>query len=139
MENFDKSNNGMPPEESKLFTLFLYVIITLWCNNMNKNENTNERTLVDEDDLEDFLDDFIAEMPLEVLQEVRRQDIASGEDTEIIDKAIAERKRRDFDIYLEEEKERKQQEAEDRKWKKMNRRSKLIGFIFGLSIGKKKK
>ncbi len=44
--------------------------------NKEKINESKEYTLVDDEGIEDFLDDFIADMPLEVLEEVRKQDIA---------------------------------------------------------------
>ena len=102
---------------------------------MKEIENESEYTLVDDEGLEDVLDDFIAEMPIEVLEEVRKQDIANGEDTEIIDKAILERKRRDEIIQQEQER----QEAEQKKWKKIHRRAALYGLLNGLSNSKSNK
>lgn len=104
-----------------------------------KKENESEYTLVDDDGIEDFLDDFIADMPLEILEEVRKQDIAAGEDTEIIDKAIRERKRRDKIIQQEQESQRKIEEAEQKKWRKIHRRAALYGLLNGLSNSKSNK
>ena len=99
------------------------------------DDGSKEHLLIDGDGIEDFLDDFIADMPLEVLEEVRKQDIAAGEDTEIIDKAIRERKRRDEIIRQEQER----QEAEQKKWKKIHRRAALYGLLNGLSNSKSNK
>ena len=106
---------------------------------MKEIENESEYTLVDDEGLEDVLDDFIAEMPIEVLEEVRKQDIAAGEDTEIIDKAIRERKRRDEIIQQEEERQRRIEEKEKKKWKKIHRRAALYGLLNGLSNSKSNK
>ena len=85
--------------------------------------------------LEETLDDFIASMPLEVLEAVRKQDVANGDDTEIMDKAITERKRRDEIIRREQERQQKLQEAEERKWRKRYRRAAFFGLLSGLFEG----
>lgn len=83
----------------------------------------------------DYLDDFIAGMPLEVLEAVRKKDIANGDDTEIMDKAIAERKRRDEAIRKEQERQQRLQEAEERKWRKRYREAAFFGLLSGLFDG----
>jgi hypothetical protein len=98
-------------------------------------EETEGYTWTIGEGLEEALDDFIAGMPLEVLEAVRQQDIANGDDTEIMDKAIAERKRRDEVIRKEQERQQRLQEAEERKWRKRYRRAAFFGLLSGLFDG----
>ena len=62
-------------------------------------------------------------------------DVANGDDTEIMDKAIAERKRRDEVIRKEQERQQKLQEAEERKWRKRYRRAAFFGLLSGIFDG----
>lgn len=100
-----------------------------------KEYESEENSMTIGEGLEEALDDFIAGMPLGILEEVRRQDIANGDDTEIIDKAIAKRKRKNEIIRMEQEKQRKIQEAEERKWRKRYRRAAFFGLLYGLFDG----
>ena len=98
-------------------------------------EETGSYTWTIGEGLEETLDNFIAGMPLEVLEAVRKQDIENGEDTEIMDKAIAERKRRDEAIRREQERQQRLQEAEERKWRKRYRRAAFFGLLSGIFDG----
>jgi hypothetical protein len=102
-------------------------------NDIELEDESEEYTMTIGEGLEDALDDYIASFPSEVLEAVRQQDIANGDDTEIIDKAIAERKIRDKSIRKEQEKQQKLQEAEERERKKKYRRAALFGILSGLN------
>jgi hypothetical protein len=107
-------------------------------NDTELEDESEEYTGTIGEGLEDALDEYIAGFPLEVLEAVRQQDIACGDDTDIIDKAIAERKIRDKNICKEQETQQKLQEAEDRKRRKKYRRAALFGILSGLNKSKTK-
>lgn len=92
----------------------------------NKDE---EHSLVVDDALEEILDNYIAEFPLPILEMARDKNIECGDSTEIIDKAINERKQRDEIIRKELLKQQSIQEEITRKNKKIVRRAVFLGFL----------
>lgn len=70
---------------------------------------------IDDSGVYDVLDNYFASMPREVLEQVRNDDIERGENTEIIDKAIAERKKRDEDEKLRQISNEIKEQKQERK------------------------
>ena len=71
------------------------------------------------------VDDTLASLDINTLEKVREELIKKGEDTELIDKAIIERKRRD-EIIKEKNKEH------DKEMRKLSRMALLSGLFGGL-------
>lgn len=86
---------------------------------------------IDDSNIFDYLDETFANVDISILEKVRQENIKNNEDTEIIDKAIKERKRRDEEII----KEKKQEELEERKWRKRYRRATFFGLLSGIFDG----
>ena len=63
-------------------------------------------TKVDEEKVFDVIDAYIESLPKEVLEKVRQIDIEEGRDTEIIDKAL-KNKREKLQVELDEAKQKK--------------------------------
>lgn len=101
----------------------------------SKNETVSAHYTIDDSGVFKAIDETLANIDISILEQARQNDINNGESTEILDKAIAERKRRDEAIRKEQERQQKIQEAEDRKWRKKYRRAGLFGFFSGLFGG----
>lgn len=79
---------------------------------------TKEKTYtIDESVVYSTIDETLANLDITVLEKVRQESIKNGESTEILDKAIEERKKRDKLIKEE---------------KSLNKGIGLLGFISGL-------
>lgn len=63
--------------------------------------------IIDDTQFFNYIDEYLANIDLSVLEKAREESIKKGESTEIIDKAIKERKRRDTLIKEEQEKRKK--------------------------------
>lgn len=87
---------------------------------MNNNEELNDSFIFDE------IDDTLASLDSSFLKKARKEIIKNNGDTEVIDKAIEERKRRDKII-----------EKEERQNKKIIRDAAIIGIASGLISNKK--
>lgn len=87
---------------------------------MNNNEELNDSFIFDE------IDDTLASLDSSFLKKARKEIIKNNGDTEVIDKAIEERKRRDKII-----------EKEERQNKKIIRDAAIIGIASGLIPNKK--
>lgn len=101
----------------------------------NENKSISAHYTIDDSRVFKAIDETLANVDISILEQARQNDINNGESTEILDKAITERKRRDEAIHKEQERQQKIQEAEDRKWRKRYRRAGLFGFLSGLFGG----
>lgn len=80
---------------------------------------------IDDSELFDFIDETLANVDVSILEKARRKGIKKGESTEILDKAIKERKRRDKLIKKEQE----------RKSRKLFKKAAFFGLLSGLFSG----
>lgn len=96
--------------------------------NSNDNEETTTTYTFDDSFVFDAIDEKLAQMPIEVLRKAKEENIKNGESTEIIDKAINERTKRD-------EKVKKEQEE----IKRATRRGIMGGILSGLFSSNKSK
>lgn len=88
-------------------------------NDVHKFENQKYPEYSDE--VFDDLDNYIENLPLELLEEARERQLISGEDTEILDKAISNKK-----IQIKKEKELNKKNI------KLMKKAAIHGFIEGL-------
>ena len=94
----------------------------------------------DSDELFDYLDDLMASQDLSVLEKAKEQCIKDGTPTDVIDKAINERKRRDKialkhrvkDALKEGIHESIENRKRNKRYRKMIRRAIFSGFFSGL-------
>lgn len=78
------------------------------------------------DKIIDRLDNILASLPIDVLEEYKKNNLEDGNDVSMFDKAIEEKKRREQELY--------RQKA---KWRKRARRVALFSFLAGVFEGLK--
>ena len=104
-------------------------------NMKEENDIIKASFTVDDSPIFDALDNYFASLPLNVLEEARKQNIENGEDTEIIDKTIKERIRKDAELKKTQEKIVEKERQYQREKRKAIRKSILAG-IFSSFIDK---
>lgn len=77
-------------------------------------------TKINEEKIFEFIDTYIESLPKEVLEKVRQMDIEEGRDTEIIDKAL---------------KNKREKEKQKKKEKKEMKNKMVDAFVLGLLNG----
>lgn len=87
---------------------------------------------IDDSPMFDALDNYFANLPLNALEEARKQMIENNEDTGIIDKAIKERKRIDDEIKNKQEHSRNNEQQFQPKAKKSVRKTIFDGIFSNL-------
>ena len=98
-------------------------------NMKEENDIIKASFTVDDSPIFDALDNYFASLPLNVLEEARKQNIENGEDTEIIDKAIKERIRKDSELKKTQEKIVEKERQYQREKRKAIRKSILAGIF----------
>lgn len=98
-------------------------------NMKEENDIIKASFTVDDSPIFDALDNYFASLPLNVLEEARKQNIENGEDTEIIDKAIKERIRKDAELKKTQEKIVEKERQYQREKRKVIRKSILAGIF----------
>lgn len=98
-------------------------------NMKEENDIIKASFTVDDSPIFDALDNYFASLPLNVLEEARKQNIENGEDTEIIDKAIKERIRKDAELKKTQEKIVEKERQYQREKRKAIRKSILAGIF----------